>query len=128
MFMRSGYRAQTRSSGTEHHHRASDVFVGGGDLGSAGAAQSGVAGFTAELAGGHPIEGDAVLAHFALARHADDLPAALEHEVCSARTHGGRVAGVDDAIDLAHVGHRPRKAIEDLEWLKLLGDGDGNAT
>src|SRR5437660_1607991 len=127
MFMRSGYRAQTRSSGTEHHHRAADVFVGAGDLGLSGGPQARVAGLTAQLASSQPIEADAILAHLPFARDPDDLPAALEHEGRAACAHGSRVARVDDAIDLAHVGHRAGEAIDDLEWLELLRDRDGDA-
>src|ERR1700729_486427 len=112
MFMRSGYSAQTRSvggaSGTEHHHRAPDVVLGGRDLHPAGGPQAGGLALGLQDVGGDVVEVDEVLLGAQLTVGGDRLAAALEHEAVAVWPHGHWPAAVDDAVVLGHVGQGPR--------------------
>src|SRR5580693_7217830 len=82
MFIRSGYSAQMRSvrSGTEHHHHAADVVLGGRDVPPGERLEPRRCAFALELGGTDAIEPDAVQLHGVVALGADRLPPALEHE------------------------------------------------
>src|SRR5579875_900672 len=101
MFIRSGYRAHTRSdrSGIEHHHRAADVLVGGRDLDALRGPQPAGRPFALERAGVELVEADEVLLGRELATGADRLPHALEDEPVAGRrvvaSNGDRAAAVD---------------------------------
>src|ERR1700727_2645625 len=99
MFMRSGYSAHTRSvrgaSGTEHHHGAPDVVLGGGDLQPASRPQAGGLALALQDVGVHAVEVDEVLLGAQLTVGGNRLAAALEHEVIAVGAHRHRPAAVD---------------------------------
>src|ERR1700749_90261 len=104
MFIRSGYSAQTRSTGgtgTQQHHLAADVVVGRSDGRPPAATQSDALRLGLELVTGQAVEPDHVLLDRSRARRADPLAPALEHKPFAVGAHGRRQAPVHDAVDLA---------------------------
>src|SRR4051794_35845931 len=104
MFMTSGYRAQTRSSATEHRHLAADVVVGRVDRAPGVDGEAVPGRLRLESRGGQAVERDPVLGDLPRAVGADALADALQHERRAGVADGDRAAGVDHAVDLAQVG------------------------
>src|SRR5436853_6296256 len=127
MFMRSGYRAQTRSvcfaggfgmrSGTQHHDGAADVLIGARDsarrldpearglrlalkLRAPQLCQNGLIALTHEL--DHPL-----LVRFPSAAGAvprpQDAPLALDHDLAAAHLHPNWAADVKQPVDVRRV-------------------------
>src|SRR5438874_2641813 len=106
MFISSGYSAQMRSSATQHHHRAADVVIGGGDLGVARPAKSSFGGLLFELRPGQAVEVNHVLGDRPLSARGDRLAAALEDELIAGDADRGGLTGVHDTVPLADVRKR----------------------
>src|SRR5437660_5536614 len=98
MFMRSGYSAHTRSSGTENHHRAAHVIVGGIDEPAPGHPQPHTPRLVLEPMRAEAIQTDAVLLHGALAVGHHPFAPALEHESLLVSANCGRLAEVHRAL------------------------------
>src|SRR6266700_1895857 len=123
MFIRSGYRAQTRSSlRTDGHHLASGVVAGGGNCRATGRTEARGARLAYELGGGRPIETDRVLLNVAPAVRTDRLAEPLEHQLPVCHPDRGRPAGIHDAVALADIGERLWPGAGDLVKLEPLGD------
>src|SRR5438874_210279 len=106
MFIRSGYSAHTRSSGTEDHHLAARVVIGGRNTSAPGRGEAGRGSLALEPASSQAVQADDVVLDDPLARRGDRLAPALEHEPGAVGPHGGGLARVDEAVLLAHVGQR----------------------
>src|SRR6202162_5898430 len=126
MFIRSGYSAQTLSirSATEHHHHAADVVGGGGNRPPPTGGEAAELRLGLERRRGQPVEPDQVVLLGPIAVGADRLAQALEHESVAVLTDRGRLARVDDSIELADVGNRNRKALPRVIELERVADRD----
>src|SRR5437588_3206393 len=125
MFIRSGYRAQTRSSlGTNGHHLAPRVIAGGGNCRAVGRTEPRRERLALELCRRQLIEGDRVILDVALSLAVDRLPTSLEHQLSINGADRGRPTGVDDAVALAHVGEWLRTAVDGFVELEPLRDSD----
>src|SRR5437868_10898435 len=121
MFIRSGYRAQTRSSrpggmvarfsGTEDHHLAAGVVLGGRDRDPPRGLEPGFGGLALDLRGKHSVELDGVRLHGPAPVGRDRLPPALEYKSVTIGPDRRGVAGVDHAVALAHIGHQPGASV-----------------
>src|SRR5437763_239535 len=115
MFIRSGYKAQTRSSrpcaplsppsGTENHHLTTRVVLGSRDRGSDGRPEPHLGRLTLDLGGKNAVKPDDVRFHRYAPVGRDRLPPSLEHESVTVGADRRRVAGVHDPIALTHVRH-----------------------
>src|SRR6185437_16792268 len=142
MFIRSGYSAHTRSSraisGTEHHHAAGDVLVGGRQDARRLLPQARLGALAAEHRDGHEVELDQVALRLpggvpgALERPgrsrlvlAEDPPLAFDHDAPARLGHAERAAEVERAVDARALGSRPDPAARAIERLELAEDRAG---
>src|SRR5271165_307903 len=138
MFMRSGYSAQTRSgpgaewvgvsSGTEHHHRAAHVLLGGGHLASGERLKVGRHSLPLELPSAYAVELDDLAPR---ARRALRAPAVGDHPVLTLdengaleHAHAGRTAHVEDSLDTDAL---RRGLAGSVGAVERLGGGDDRA-
>src|SRR5579884_301796 len=124
MFIRSGYSAHTRSSGTEDHHPARDVVDGRLDLPHAERSQARFPRLAFELGRRQAVELDAIVADLAPTVLVDDFAAALEDEMAGLEPHRGRLAAEQGPLELEQVRQRCRAAVTHDERLEMLGDRD----
>src|SRR5258707_9180103 len=125
MFIRSGYSAQTRRrSGTEHHHHAADVIWSRRDHEAPGRRKTRSAGLGLELIRGQRVDPDLVPLDRTPAVAFDGFATALEHEPVVVLSDRGRLAGIQDAVELPDVRKWAPIARLGLLQLELLGDRD----
>src|SRR5690348_7235557 len=103
MFMRSGYSAQTRSSGTQHHHLAARIVLGGRHVRPPAPLEAERNPLALEPSHGQPVKADDVLLDGHVTLEAHDLATSLEHEAAPVRADRRRLARINDPVDLAHV-------------------------
>src|SRR6266516_4961273 len=143
MFMRSGYRAQTRSvslacglgtrSATQHHDGAADVLIGARDsarrldpeagglrlalkLRAPQLCQDGLIALTHEL--DHPLLVRSPSAAGAVPRP-QDAPLALDHDLAAAHLHANWAADVKQPVDVSAVRRRTKTPVTVVERLDL---------
>src|SRR5207244_498361 len=146
MFMRSGYRAQTRSvclargfgtrSATQHHDGAADVLVGPRDsarrldpearglrlalkLRAPHLCQDGLIALTHEL--DQPLRARFPTAACSVPR-AQDAPLALDHDLAAAHLHPNWAADVKQPVDVSAVRRRTKTPVTAVERLDLDED------
>src|SRR5947209_5300248 len=108
MFIRSGYRAHTRSSATERHHHAAHVIVGGRDDPGGPGLQPVPGPFGLQRAGADPVERDAVKRGAVLALARVHRAPALEHELAPVAANGHRMAGKGLSATAEYLGFERR--------------------
>src|SRR3954452_9979510 len=107
MFMRSGYSAQTRSSGgTQHHHLRADVLWGWLDVAGRLDRKAGVGALGLERRRVDAVELDDVAAGVEGPVGRDDLADAFDRHAVTAVAHGDRLGRVQPAVVLAHIRQR----------------------
>src|SRR5581483_3074911 len=122
MFIRSGYRAHTRSvlSGTEHHDLAAHVVTAGWDEAVLQRFEPRLGTLQSQLFGGDPVKPDDIVRAARLAVGPDHITPAFEDEAVILDPHGRGLAGIDDAVKLANIRQGRGQAVG---WLVELEDG-----
>src|SRR5438445_6463087 len=98
MFIRSGYSAHTRSSGTEDHHLAPRVVLGRRHPSAPAAGESRRLPLALETPNGQAVEADDVVLDAPLAGRVHRLAPALQHEPGPVGADRDRLARVDDPV------------------------------
>src|ERR1700760_4653658 len=103
MFMRSGYSAHTRSSGTQDHYLAPRVVLGRRHAPARPRREAQGGRLALESTCRQAVQKDDVVLDGPLAGGVDRLAPALEHEPGALGAHRRRLARVDDPVLLADV-------------------------